>query len=68
MVEHDRIDVSERIDINKTNASKNVIFVIVGTLKILVLNMNRIFAMIAISMMLLLFLLKQVIKEFIFGV
>ena len=68
MLEHDRIDVSERIDINKTNASKNVIFVIVGTLKILVLNMNRIFAMIAISMMLLLFLLKQVITEFIFGV
>ena len=68
MLEHDRIDVSERIDINKTNASKNVIFVIVGTLKILVLNMNRIFAMIAISMMLVLFLLKQVITEFIFGV
>ena len=68
MLEHDRIDVSERIDINKTNASKNVIFVIVGTLKILVLNMNGIFAMIAISMMLLLFLLKQVITEFIFGV
>ena len=68
MLEHDRMDVSERIDINKTNSSKNVIFVIVGTLKILVLNMNRIFAMIAISMMLLLFLLKQVITEFIFGV
>ena len=68
MLEHDRIDVSERIDINKTNASKNVIFIIVGTLKILVLNMNHIFAMIAISMMLLLFLLKQVITEFIFGV
>ena len=68
MLEHDRIDVSERIDINKTNASKNVIFVIVGTLKILVLNMNRIFAMIAISIMLVLFLLKQVITEFIFGV
>ena len=29
MLEHDRIDVSERIDVNKTNTLKNVIFVII---------------------------------------
>ena len=44
-LEYDRIDISEGIDINKTNASKSVIFVITGIFKILVLNMNHIFAM-----------------------
>ena len=41
MLEYDRIDISEGIDINKTNASKDC------TLKILILNMNHIFAMVA---------------------
>ena len=45
MLEYDRIDISEGIDINKTNASKSVKFVITGTLKILILNMKHIFAM-----------------------
>ena len=30
MLEYDRIDILEGIDINKTNASKNLIFVIIG--------------------------------------
>ena len=42
---------------------KSVIFVTIGTLKILVLSMNHIFA-IAVTI-LLLFLLKEVITEFI---
>ena len=36
MLEYDRIDISEGIDAKKTN----VIFVIIGTLKILVLNIK----------------------------
>ena len=48
MLEYDRNDVSEGIDINKTNASKTVIFVIIGILKVLVLNMNHIFAMVVL--------------------
>ena len=31
MLEYDRIDISEGIDINKTNAPRNGIFVIIGT-------------------------------------
>ena len=31
MLEYDRIDILEGIDINNTNASKNLIFVIIGT-------------------------------------
>ena len=48
MLEYDRIDISEGIDVNKTNLSKyqkDVIFVAIGILKILVLNMKNIFAM-----------------------
>ena len=47
MLEYDRIDISEGIDIKKANAS-NAKFVIIGTLKILVLNMNHIFVMVVI--------------------
>ena len=43
MLEYDRIDISEGIDV-KTH-QKNVIFVIIGIFKILVFNMNHIFAM-----------------------
>ena len=46
MLEYDRIDISEGIDIKKTNASKSAKFVVIGTLKILVLNMNHIFVMV----------------------
>ena len=46
MLECDRIDISEGIDLNKTSASKNVIFVTIGILKILVLIMNHILAMV----------------------
>ena len=45
MLEYDRIDTSEGIDVNKKNYQKNVIFVIIGILKTLVLNMSLIFAM-----------------------
>ena len=40
MLEYDKIDISEAIDTNKTNALKDVIFVIIGILKILVLSMR----------------------------
>ena len=46
MLEYNRIDISEGIYINKTNESKSVTFVIIGTLKILVLSMNHICAMV----------------------
>ena len=46
MLEYDRIDISEGIDIKKRINQKNVKFVIIDTLKILVLNMNHIFAMV----------------------
>ena len=46
MLEYDRIDISEGILVNETNASKNVIFVTTGILKILVLSMSHIFAMV----------------------
>ena len=49
MLEYNRIDISEGIYVNKANWQKNVIFVTIGILRILVLNMNRIFAMVAIS-------------------
>ena len=41
MVEYDRIDISKGIDVNKKMHQENVIFVIIGTLKILVLNINH---------------------------
>ena len=42
MLEYERIDISEGIDINKTNLSKECD---IDILKILVLNMNLIFVM-----------------------
>ena len=45
MLEYDKIDISEGIDIKKQTHQKNVKFVIIGTFKILVLNMNHIFVM-----------------------
>ena len=44
MLQYQKIDVSEGIDINKTNASKkNVSFVTIGFLKILHLNLKNMF-------------------------
>ena len=41
MLEYDKIDISEGIDVNKTNLSKEC-----DILEILVLSMNHIFAMV----------------------
>ena len=46
MLEYDRIDISEGVDVNKTNLSKECDIVIIGILKMLVLNLNHIFAMV----------------------
>ena len=47
MLEYERIDISEWIDVNKEIYQINVVFAIIGILKILVLSMNHIFAMVA---------------------
>ena len=44
MLQYEEIDVSEGIYTNKTNASNDICFVIIGTLKMLDLNSNGIFA------------------------
>ena len=46
MLEYDTIDISEGVDVNKTNLSKNAMFVTIGILNILVLSMKSIFAMV----------------------
>ena len=43
MLQYEKINISEGIDINKTSTSKNVCFVINGTLKMLDLNLNYMF-------------------------
>ena len=43
MLQYEKIDASEGIGTNKTNASKNVCFVIIGILKMLNLNSNGMF-------------------------
>ena len=45
MLEYDRIDISEGVDVNKKKLSKDWIFLIIGILKMLVLSMNHIFVM-----------------------
>ena len=45
MLKYEKIDVSKRIDVNKTSASKNVRFVTTGILKMLDLNLKGIFVM-----------------------
>ena len=45
MLEFDRIDIPEGIDINKTNILKECDFFTIGILKIVVLSMNHIFVM-----------------------
>ena len=44
MLEYDRIDISERIDVSETNASRECDICSIGILKILVLNMSPTFA------------------------
>ena len=47
MLEYDRIDISEGIDINKTSASNECDSdKTIGILKILILSMNHIFVMV----------------------
>ena len=46
MVEYNRIDISEGVDVKKPINQKNVKFVTIGTLKILVLNMNHTFVVV----------------------
>ena len=75
MLEYDRIDISQRTDINKTNGSKECKICHYGILKILVLNMNHIFVMVVmvyykkllVLIILLLFMLKEVLTESTFG-
>ena len=45
MLQSDRIDVSEGIDINKTDASKECMFCIVGILK-MVLKLNHMYVIV----------------------
>ena len=45
MLEYERVDISEGIDVVKQIYQKSLIFVITGILKILVLNINLIFVM-----------------------
>ena len=46
MLEYDRIDISEGIDVNKTSASKECDICHYWYFKVLVLIMNHIFAMV----------------------
>ena len=47
MLEFDRINISEGVDVNKTVCQNNVILVTISILKILVLSMKSIFAIAA---------------------
>ena len=47
MLQYQQIYVSEGIVINKTSASKSVCFVIIGILKMLVINLNNTFVMVS---------------------
>ena len=44
MMQYNKIDFSEGIDVNKTSASKNVSFVTIGFLNVLDLNLKNMFA------------------------
>ena len=46
MLENNRIDISEGIDVNKLNLSRECDIATIGILKILVLSMKSIFAMV----------------------
>ena len=74
MLEYDRIDISEGIDVNKTSASKECdichywYFKDIGfRYKLYLCNICH-DLMLWVLMMLLLFMLKEVLAEFIFGI
>ena len=46
MLEYDKINISEGVDVNKKNYRKNAMFVTIVILKVLVLSMRSIFAMV----------------------
>ena len=48
MLQYKKNDISEGVDTNKTSASKECMHCHIGTLKILVLSVNQIFAMVVI--------------------
>ena len=76
MLEYDRINISEGIDIKKQVDQNSLIFVIIDTFWTEISNMNHIVPMVfmiwfqklSVLMMLLWFLLKEVIKKLIFGI
>ena len=43
ILQYEKFDVSEGIDINKTSASKECMLFIIGILKMLVTNLNHMF-------------------------
>ena len=45
MLQYEKLDASERIDVDKINVSKNVTFVTMGFLKMLSLNLKSMFVM-----------------------
>ena len=47
MLQYDGTAVSDRIDIDKADASKEYIFLVIGILRMLLINFNHIFAMVA---------------------
>ena len=49
MLEYDRIDTSEGIDVVRQMHQKSAKFVIIHTLKISILNMSRIFVMVVMA-------------------
>ena len=66
ILEYDRIYISEGIDVNKTNASKNVKFVITGNLKILVVMVY--YKKLLVLIILILFMLKEMLTALTFGI
>ena len=76
MLEYGRTDISEGTDIKKTDLSKECVFFAIGILKISVLNMNLIFVMdvmiqcknLWVLIILLLYILREVLIEFIFSI
>ena len=76
MLKYDRIDISEGTDLIKQVHQNSVIFLTIGISKILVLSMNHIYAKAVmiyckklwVLTMLLLFILKEMLIEFTFGI
>ena len=74
MLEYDKIDISEGIDVNKTSAWKECDICHYWYFKDIVFKYERYLCngyhdlMLWVLMMLLLFMLKEVLTEFIFGI